>query len=116
MIQLWDNFLIDFDSLMDQHCDTPLHRHTDFYEFTLVTYGSFINEYEGQKTKLLKNTLIFFRKGEQHCIWLEQQGSIHFSFIVEQDYFESAFSRYFPDRDLSGLGKYQMRTLSKLKK
>lgn len=93
-------------------CDTPPHQHTDFYEFTLVTYGSFINEYEGQKLNLPKNTLILFRKGEQHSIWQEQPGSIHFSFIVEQDYFESMFSRYFPGKDISSLGKYQMRTLS----
>lgn len=92
-------------------CDTPLHRHTDFYEFTLVTYGCFINEYRGKKFELPKNTLILFRKSEQHSIWQEQPGSIHFSFIVEQDYFESMFSRYFPSKDISSLGKYQMCTL-----
>ena len=33
-------------------CDTPLHTHFDFYEFSLVTYGSFINEYKGQQNIL----------------------------------------------------------------
>ena len=29
---------------------SPLHQHSDFYEFSMVTYGSFINEYNGTDT------------------------------------------------------------------
>lgn len=85
-------------------CDSPLHCHYDFYEFSLITHGSFVNEYEGQTFPLPKNSLIFFRKGEQHSIWIEEPQSIHFSFIVKQS--------YFPNMDYRQLKKYIERPLT----
>lgn len=70
--------------------DSPTHKHTDFYEMTLVTYGSFLNEYKGKKQILRQNDLIFFRHGEEHSIFVQEEGSIHFTFIIT----EAAFRYY----------------------
>lgn len=87
-------------------CDTPLHTHFDFYEFSLITYGSFTNEYKGKKNILQKNSLIFYQKGESHSIMINSPESIHFSFVIQKDYFESLISMYFPKQPLSSLEKY----------
>lgn len=92
--------------------DTVLHRHENFYEFTLVTYGCFINEYNGQRNNLIKNSLVYFCKGTQHSDKVASNNSMHFSFIIEENYFEEAFKRYFPNKSLSSLGMYKMQLLS----
>lgn len=93
--------------------DAPLHQHCDFYEFTLVTYGNFKNEYNGKIMNCPKNTLFFFKTGATHNLWSDQEDSVHFTFIVHADYFENAFKRYFPDISLDSLDDYVQTTLSK---
>ena len=89
-----------------------LHTHEDFYEFSLVTYGEFINEYLGEKKLLQKNSLIFFKAGESHAIYSNKPGSIHCSFIVKAPFFENLFSQLFPSDHLKTLKKYEERLLS----
>lgn len=66
---------------------SPLHRHEDFYEFSLIIQGSFINEYNGQTQLLRKNSLIYFRCGEAHSITAE----IGFS---SESHFIQKFKKY----------------------
>ena len=67
--------------------NSPTHCHADFYEFSLVTKGSFINDYMGKKRQLTKNTLVFFGLGQTHGIYVEEPESVHFSFIIKEKYF-----------------------------
>lgn len=75
---------------------SPLHQHSDFYEFSMVTYGSFINEYNGTDTVMRKNHLVYFRVGESHGIYVNEEKSNHFSFIVKKERFEKLYHRFFP--------------------
>ena len=74
---------------------TPLHRHEDFYEFSLITNGSFINEYNGHQQTLHKNTLIYFRCGEAHSILAEREDSLHFTVIIKKELFEELCESFF---------------------
>lgn len=93
-------------------CDSPLHKHCDFYEFTFVTYGAFRNIYNDVTRDCPQNTLIFFKKGEQHDIRAIQNDSIHFTFIVREDYFETIFTQYFPNVSIDSLGRHRHIRLS----
>ena len=93
--------------------DADLHTHCNFYEFSLVTRGSFINEYKGERQLLPKDTLIFFRKEETHTILTDAPLSLHCSFIVESSHFEKEFASFFPNTPLSNLGAYRSCLLSK---
>lgn len=93
-------------------CDSPLHKHEDFYEFSLVTFGSYQNEYDGNSYLLKKNSLIFFKQGEQHSVITNDSNSIHFSFVIEKQHFESLFASYFPNRPLSSISKYMEQNLT----
>lgn len=93
-------------------CDTPLHNHSDFCEFSLVTYGSFTNQYKGKSTVLPKNSLIFFQKGECHSITKNEQDSIHFSIIFQKQYFEYLMTTHFPNIPSYNLGKYMEQHLT----
>lgn len=85
--------------------DSPLHKHEDFYEVTLVTCGSFVNEYKGEKQILQQNALMFYKLGEEHSIVLNEENSIHFSFIMT----EEAFIRYVEKYDIDAtLGTQNM--------
>lgn len=77
--------------------DSLDHRHVDFYELTLVTRGSFLNEYKGKKQVLGQNALFYFRLGEEHSILVNEEDSIHFTFIIA----ESAFAHYMEKYDLN---------------
>ncbi len=93
--------------------DSTAHKHADFYEFAFVINGSFVNEFNGHKNILPQNTLAFFYKGTEHGIFLNEPHSVHFSFLIEQNYFEDAFSRFFPDIPRYQLGQYIERPLTK---
>ena len=77
----------------------PMHRHEDFYEFSLVTYGSFVNNHNGQSHTIRKNCLLYFRCQEAHSIYAGDEQSTHFSFIVKKERFEALWQRFFPDSD-----------------
>ena len=93
-------------------CDSPLHKHCDFYEFIFVTYGTFRNNYNGVERDCPQGTLLFFKKGEQHDIRAIQKDSIHFTFIMQEDYFKSIFIQYFPNLSIESLGKHRQIRLS----
>lgn len=78
--------------------DTPLHTHTDFYEISLITKGSYINAYNGETKCYPKNSLLFWRPGETHALYINEPQSAHCSFILEQDTFMRIFECYHPDK------------------
>ncbi len=77
----------------------PMHRHEDFYEFSLVTYGSFINQHNGNSHTIRKNCLLYFRCQETHGIYTVNEQSTHFTFIVKKDRFEALCRQFFPESD-----------------
>ncbi|MBQ2939780.1 MAG: AraC family transcriptional regulator [Clostridia bacterium] len=77
--------------------DSPTHKHTDFYEFSLVTRGSWINEYGGKRRVLRKNTLIFFGCGQTHGMYVGEPESLHFSFIATKEFFEDYCRQHFAE-------------------
>lgn len=77
--------------------NSPTHCHADFYEFSLVTKGSFINDYMGKRRQLTKNTLVFFGLGQTHGIYVEEPESVHFSFIIKEKYFTDFCACHFRD-------------------
>ncbi len=77
----------------------PMHRHEDFYEFSLVTYGSFINLHNGHSRTVRKNCLLYFRCQEAHSLSAVNEQSTHFTFIVKKDRFEALCRQFFPDSD-----------------
>lgn len=93
---------------------TPLHRHEDFYEFSLVTQGSFINEYNGRKQSLPKNSLIYFRCGEAHSILAERDDSLHFTVIIKKEFFETLCKQFFLNSDFFFSHPYVSTELSNL--
>lgn len=68
--------------------DSPLHRHEDFYEITLVTQGSFTNVYNGERTVLARNDLMFYKAGEQHSILLNEEKGMVLNFLIEEETFK----------------------------
>ena len=76
--------------------DSPMHTHLDFYEFSLITAGSFINEYRGQRRILNKNTFVFFGLNESHAMMKNHPDSVHFTFFVKRDFFENFCQQHFP--------------------
>lgn len=93
---------------------TPLHRHEDFYEFSLVTQGSFINEYNGHTQSLHKNSLIYFRCGESHSILAEREDSLHFTVIIKKELFEQLCKQFFLSSDFFFTHPYVSTQLSSL--
>ena len=93
--------------------NADLHTHCDFYEFSLITRGSFINDYKGQQETLPNDTLIFFRKDETHAILTDAPMSIHFSFLVESNYFEKQFADFCSNRECHCNTFCQVHTLLK---
>ncbi len=77
----------------------PMHRHEDFYEFSLITYGSYINHHNGCSHTLRKNCLLYFRCQEAHSIDAVNEQSSHFSFIVKKSRFEALVQQFFPESD-----------------
>lgn len=77
----------------------PMHRHEDFYEFSLVTYGSFVNQHNGQAHTVRKNCLLYFRCKEAHSIYADKDQSSHFTFTVKKERFEAFCQQYFPRSD-----------------
>ncbi len=93
---------------------SPLHRHEDFYEFSLIIQGSFINEYNGQTQLLRKNSLIYFRCGEAHSITAEGENSLHFTVILKKDFFETLCRQFFLNTDFFLSNPYVATELSSL--
>ena len=73
-----------------------MHRHEDFYEFSFVTYGSFVNNHNGHSHTIRKNCLLYFRCQEAHSIYASNEQSTHFSFIVKKERFEALCQQFFP--------------------
>lgn len=86
----------DFCKIVPAIKDTTAHTHVDFYEFSLITSGSFKNDYNGDVRIFEKNSLVFFGYGESHTILINEPKSSHLSFIVEKEYFINFCKKYHP--------------------
>ncbi len=92
----------------------PMHRHEDFYEFSLVTYGSFINQHNGLSRTIRKNCLLYFRCQEAHSLYAINEQSTHFTFIVKKARFEALCKQFFPDSDFFHIHSYIEKQLTEL--
>lgn len=92
----------------------PMHCHEDFYEFSLVTYGSFINQHNGNSHIIRKNCLLYFRCQESHSIQAENEQSTHFSFIVKKERFEELCKQFFPRSDFFAMHDCVEKQLTEL--
>ena len=93
---------------------SPMHRHEDFYEFSLITHGSFVNEYNGHRLLLHKNTLIYFRCGEAHSILAEQKDSLHFTVIIKKELFERLCDDFFLNNNFFATNPFASKVLTNL--
>lgn len=74
--------------------NVPLHSHEDFYEFIIITCGGYYN-INGKEEKLYKkNTLLMFHSGTTHSMNIAEPNSAHFTFLVSEDFFETAIQNY----------------------
>lgn len=74
---------------------TP-HRHTDFYEFCLVTNGCYCSTHETASFSVQAGEVLFLRPGEVHSFVDTQPNSYHYAFLITPEYFE-AFRDRMPD-------------------
>lgn len=101
----------DFSGLYN-YTGAETHMHPDFYEFSLIISGAYDNIHKGVHHKLEKNTLIFFKIGEQHALHSLAPNSLHFSFIIKEKLMDQLFSRFFPDQNISQFPSYVERHLA----
>lgn len=114
-----NNYFSEFQFSRDVKCsylyaagDVAQHKHVDFYEFSLIIRGQYKNTYDKKTYSVQNNSLLFFKKGEQHSMVRSEPNSLHFSFIVEENFFEEVFEHFFPKHSLLDLGKYIEKKLS----
>jgi len=74
--------------------DCAQHMHKDFYEFTFVTNGSFLNLNQYGEMICKTNLLLFFQPGESHSLKVHDPNGAHYSFIIKKDFFEDYFKDY----------------------
>ena len=74
--------------------NVPLHRHEDFYEFIVITCGSYVHTFEDEKTLYHKNTLLMFQPGSSHAMTLAEPNSAHFTFLVSKRVMMSTLKNY----------------------
>ena len=82
--------------LIHVYRDTPMHTHMDFYEVTFVTKGSFVVSYNGEEKCYEKNSLLFWKCGETHAIYLARPQSTHYSFLIPEKAFEAFCAQHHP--------------------
>lgn len=63
------------------------HSHSDFYEFCLITSGTYQHIYQDEETTLDLGQLLFFSPGESHSLIENTTNSHHYSFIVQNSFF-----------------------------
>ena len=67
---------------------TPWHRHTDFYEISLITSGSYKHHHDNANETLQVGALIFFNVGELHHLNAAvANGATHFTLCLTKSYF-----------------------------
>lgn len=69
------------------------HRHTDFYEFCLVTNGSYTSTHISEKIVVKAGEILFMRLGAIHSFVDTQPNSNHYAFMIRKDYFEEFMKR-----------------------
>lgn len=72
--------------------NVPLHTHTDFYEFIIVTYGS----YENAGKVCEKNTLLIYQPGTSHSMQVLEPNSNHLTLLISIGFMNDNMSKYFP--------------------
>lgn len=74
--------------------DTKSHYHTDFYEFSLFTNGSYTDIHNDEKTTYSTGQILLYCPGEAHELVVNKAGSECYSFIVKADFFQDFFKDY----------------------
>lgn len=87
---------------------TDWHRHTDFYEISLFTNGSYTHTHNDISETLEKGTLSIFNIGELHHLYSPVSlGSTHFTLCLTKSYFRLLGQLFSIDFHLLDKAKYQ---------
>ena len=73
---------------------SDFHRHVDFYEFCIIVSGSYRHIHHREETIFDLGQLLFFSPGETHALFDLGPSSHHYSFIVEEHYFQQYVSKH----------------------
>lgn len=86
---------------------TDWHRHTDFYEISLFTNGSYTHYHNNTSETLEKGTLSIFSIGELHHLYSPISGnSTHFTLCLTKPYFRLLGQLFSIDPHLFDKAKY----------
>lgn len=92
---------------------TAWHRHTDFYEISLITSGSYTNHHDNANEALQVGTLIFFNVGELHHLNTTVSNcATHFTLCLTKSYFRLLRQLFSVDPYLFDKKKYYSVQLS----
>lgn len=77
--------------------ETIPHKHVDFYEFGLVSDGSYKNYCGHTISELTSHTLFLFDIGRTHRLKFNSAKARHFSICIEEQYFQILKQLFFKD-------------------
>ena len=76
------------------------HCHIDFYEFVIIVSGSYLHVINEQEDMIHLGKLLFFTPGQSHSLIEQGTTSTHYSFIVEENYFQEFVRKYNSNADI----------------
>lgn len=90
--------------------DTLLHKHTDFYEITLVTNGTIQHNCDGYIHEISEGYLLLFNLNSTHQFIVPPSQSVHFTILFEPSYFQVLMQNFsFENRLLDEKGCIYMK-------
>lgn len=89
------------------------HNHVDFYEFAIISNGSFTHYFEGtdEETQLQVGDIIYVRPGEYHAMHTNEPESMYYVIIFRQDWFEAFLANRPAYRDFYSETPFLHKTL-----
>ncbi len=99
----YHNFEKHMFSLEDQvgfhfsDADSTTHVHNGFLEFSLIVSGEWEHIFNGKKSRLTKDTLIFLNNNTMHTLRPCSKGCNHFTFFFKEEYFKNFLNNFFPN-------------------
>lgn len=83
--------------------DSHTHRHCDFYEIILFTYGTYSYIHNKKSEPMSKGTMLILKPHTIHRLYTEPMKATHFSMDIEQNFFEEYVKHHFPELNLDSL-------------
>ena len=105
---------MDFSSISDRrdytyrwaNSDTAYHQHNNFYEFVLITQGSFTHTYNKESEILEKGSLLLFDVMQGHRLVPNGTDSVHFALCMAPHYFEALIHMFLFQQNIFKNSKY----------